>query len=392
MVLAILIPFVIANEVIRWTWKRNFPATEYFVRNWQLSYSLRPDFHKRVKLGLLNLWVWQGKDAYWELNTNAQGLRHPKEINPQKTGNTFRIICLGDSVTFGQDVDDQYTYSSQLEQILAQSFRNRFNIEVINAGVPGYSSRQGLIYSSSALSRLNPDLLVLEFGLNDNQNVLISSMVRDKKLFPGDIRRSFKKIYRSPYFFSYIIFEQPIFSMLRYYGTFVSMALFQQKINKARENPSATLKSANPSKWLNTSRVPVNDYFDNLTQFQELAEQNHCRLMFYLPYGLPPNYKRVLLTFAYENKIPVVDFSQRLASYKYQALSENPVYARLLEFYVQKLGADFLKKYPEYLLTVDGGHPNAVGNRIIAEEMARTIIADFFRPLNQAPAPVPEKP
>jgi len=387
LVLAVLIPFLIANEIIRWTWKRNFPASQYFVRNWQLSYSLRPNFHKKVKVGLLNLWVWQGKDAVWELNANAQGIRHSRDISPQKAGNVFRVICLGDSVTFGQDVDDRYTYSSQTEQLLREALQDRVNIEVINAGVPGYTSRQGLIYYSTALSKLQPDLLVLEFGLNDNQGVAITSMVSDKKLLPGDVNSGFKKMYHSPYFISYLILDQPLFSMLRYYGTFISMAIFQQKLKKARENQNGIFKSAKKSNWLNAPRVPVNDYFENLTQFKELAGQNRFRLLFYLPYGLPPSYKKVALTFAYENKIPVVDFSQRLTAYKYQDLLENPVHARLLESYAQILGKDFLQKYPEYLLTTDGGHPNAVGNRIIAEEMAKAITANFFVPPNPAPGP-----
>ena len=56
---------------------------------------------------------------------------------------------------------------------------------------------------------------------------------------------------------------------------------------------------------------------------------------------------------------------------------KNPDYEPIVANYRRNLRDDFLKAKPIYLSTVDGLHPNALGNRIIAEEMARLIILDY---------------
>ena len=60
----------------------------------------------------------------FEVSTNSLGLRGP-ELAPKST---YRILCLGESVTFGWGVKDSETYPSQLQQ--------RLGVEVINAGIP----------------------------------------------------------------------------------------------------------------------------------------------------------------------------------------------------------------------------------------------------------------
>jgi len=52
---------------------------------------------------------------------------------------TLRIVCLGDSTTFGTGSNDDETYPAQLQNILRRRYPGR-NVEVINAGIPGYSS------------------------------------------------------------------------------------------------------------------------------------------------------------------------------------------------------------------------------------------------------------
>src|SRR6266850_3655762 len=118
--------------------------------------------------------------AVWDftvLSTNAQSFRadYPIKAKPPRT---FRIICLGDSVTFGyrvpvvwpdkpKDYDpDWLPYPMLLEKQLRQANLDR-QIEVITMAVPGYTSHQGLAWLRHDIDYLQPDLVIVSFGWND---------------------------------------------------------------------------------------------------------------------------------------------------------------------------------------------------------------------------------
>ncbi len=85
---------------------------------------------------------------------------------PGKFGG-FRIIVLGDSITFGFRLPNESTYSYQLNELLNNSSSESKEYQVLNFGVSGYDTiqevfqfeRQGLIYK--------PDLVIVGFCLND---------------------------------------------------------------------------------------------------------------------------------------------------------------------------------------------------------------------------------
>lgn len=97
--------------------------------------------------------------------TNSHGFRDP-ERSIAKGANTFRILSIGDSITFGMGVRFDAVYSQQLEKVLNATFRSpRF--EVINMGVAGYNTRQELIALKEKGIRYEPDLVILGFYWND---------------------------------------------------------------------------------------------------------------------------------------------------------------------------------------------------------------------------------
>ncbi len=103
------------------------------------------------------------KGAYVKIN--SQGLRD-YEYPLQKAPNTFRIIVLGDSVTFGTGVTMEETYAKRLEKILnAGSSRRRY--EVLNFGIPGAETHHELLYFEKKGLGYSPDLLILGYFLND---------------------------------------------------------------------------------------------------------------------------------------------------------------------------------------------------------------------------------
>ena len=95
---------------------------------------------------------------------NNVGLRGIDADLPKRR---IRILCLGDSATFGYapDVTDDKTYPSILGQMLEQVYPG--NYEVLNGGRPSFSTLDCLGFYSYCASELKPDIVVLMMGWND---------------------------------------------------------------------------------------------------------------------------------------------------------------------------------------------------------------------------------
>jgi lysophospholipase L1-like esterase len=95
-------------------------------------------------------------------NLGFRGSEHPI----QKSGNTFRILVLGDSFTFGQGVEESEVYTSVLEKALVARYPKQ-TVEVINAGVMGYSAGDEMNLLNQIGDLLEPDLILIGFYEND---------------------------------------------------------------------------------------------------------------------------------------------------------------------------------------------------------------------------------
>lgn len=100
----------------------------------------------------------------FHVHINEDGYRTPP-FATAKTPGVTRIVCLGDAVTFGAFVDDEQTYARQLAARLEGAAPGRY--EVINLGVPGYTSRQGIELLRRQVLALDPDLVLFAFGQAD---------------------------------------------------------------------------------------------------------------------------------------------------------------------------------------------------------------------------------
>ena len=98
----------------------------------------------------------------FEVTTNSRGYRSPEVRSDRER---FRVLALGNSCTFGLGVDDDETWPVRLEQALRRTVGPA--AEVINAGVPGYTSYQGKKFLERAGLALSPDLVIITFGFND---------------------------------------------------------------------------------------------------------------------------------------------------------------------------------------------------------------------------------
>src|SRR3989442_549915 len=102
----------------------------------------------------------------WEISLNSDGFRD-EDFPKRKSPAAFRIICLGDSWTFGANVGQEEAYPQRLKALLRQEFP-KANFEVFNLGVLGYSSYQGLELVRKTAIKMQPDMLTIAYAWNDD--------------------------------------------------------------------------------------------------------------------------------------------------------------------------------------------------------------------------------
>ena len=107
---------------------------------------------------------------------NSMGLRGA-EVTVPKPKARRRILCFGDSITFGYGVSDYETYAFHLGQAL-----NSARIEVVNSGVTGYSSYQVLHLLRRIGRTLEGDVALFLIGWNDANQRPVDDMAYARRV------------------------------------------------------------------------------------------------------------------------------------------------------------------------------------------------------------------
>jgi lysophospholipase L1-like esterase len=95
---------------------------------------------------------------------NSERFKGPSPEVP-KPANVLRVMCYGDSLTAGPPKGGWPAWLQVLLNERPAPDGRRF--EVVNAGVPGYSSHQGVLRFLQEVDRYRPDLVLVSFGWND---------------------------------------------------------------------------------------------------------------------------------------------------------------------------------------------------------------------------------
>lgn len=133
-----------AGEIVA---RRIMPADPCMRRDELLGFSLKP-----------HSFCWrQSRDFKVSYQINSLGLRDEEAELEKKEKR--RILMLGDSFTEGTGVKQEETFSVLLEKALG--------IEVVNAGVSGYSTLQEYLWLKERGLKLQPDLIILNVNETD---------------------------------------------------------------------------------------------------------------------------------------------------------------------------------------------------------------------------------
>lgn len=201
------------------------------------------------------------------VKTNSRGLRADAEYKPGKQKHATRIICLGASPTFGWGVEYRDTYPYRLQQLLRQDSPDT-NIEVINAGMIGYSSYQGKLFLENEILRYSPDIITVSYVINDvdRYRFFLNNGKPDNEASPFSPER---------------IFLTKLFRKSRLYNLLEKAVLYAQSKRKNFYDRAAAVNFPRP-------RVSGKDYRHNLEEVIRIARENKIKLIFVkIPVNLP---------------------------------------------------------------------------------------------------------
>ena len=189
-VLASLLTLLAGEGALQLATGPRFPSSGTHYRPWM---AFDPVFSWRNVPGVPVGRIRRSDGSEFDVRINALGFRGP-EIETPKAPGTLRIVCMGDSATFGfvqpdlPSQDDEHvpivSYVEELRLVLEREGRR--NVEVVNAGVVGYSSSHGLRQLLLQVLDLDPDVVTFRFGVNDQYDAWAPAL---RALEPDGLRR-----------------------------------------------------------------------------------------------------------------------------------------------------------------------------------------------------------
>ncbi len=240
---------------------------------------------------------------------NRLGARGPEPVHP-------RVLCLGDSCTFGVGLPEESVYASLL---------GARGLEALNAGVPGYNSLTGLHHlQDSGLLALRPEIVTIYFGWNDHWRGLATE-------------EAFYRVRR-----------------LARYSRAASILLRLQAClwsNSPRWRPF---------RWV--AQVPLPDFKDNLRLMVAASRLAGARV--------------VLITAPTEPRLIALDKSDFFDSRSLAEFADHPRYAQAVRDVAAETGAGLIDLDAElarrasgdpHMYFLDFVHLNAKGHRLLAD-------------------------
>ena len=184
---------------------------------------------------------------------NDLGFRDTREYALAKPPGSFRILVLGDSVTFGHGAVYETTYPYLLEQRL-KTWRADINWQVWNLGVPGYNTADELAYLKEVGGRYDPDMVVVGFFPNDLSTGLPTRS-------PGYLRRAASAVRRQlqRHLYSYELYRRALFTVRWRMTASEQDRLFMERLAEADKDlaPAGTTAADADQQITNV------DYFDD---------------------------------------------------------------------------------------------------------------------------------
>ena len=181
------------------------------------------------------------------IQLNKYGFYDSDDYKMDQREHALRILCLGDSITFGT-LTPPYNWPNSLEQMLLS---NKYDAEVINASMPGNTFTQLVNLFENEYVKFHPDILIIYKGFRSYM---------DK---PG--------------------FEYPIISSV--FEKILSQSAFmKQLLEKAPQDSYQRLKQERKKRGINKpiDEIPQSgfqNYYDDLVRLVVICRENNIVLI-----------------------------------------------------------------------------------------------------------------
>lgn len=100
----------------------------------------------------------------YHIESNSKGLRED-EFNKTPPEDTYRILVVGDSFTFGWGLKRSDRYTELLEKRLNKDYSQKY--QIVNAGIPGWGLKDYYKFIEHRGLDYNPDMIVVGLVGND---------------------------------------------------------------------------------------------------------------------------------------------------------------------------------------------------------------------------------
>jgi lysophospholipase L1-like esterase len=295
------------------------------------------------------------------VSTNNLGLRG-EDAPAGKPEGTTRVLCLGDSYTFGAYVNDAETWPAQLQTVLRERAAIP-RLDVINGGISGFTIVDEMAFLREHGLDLEPDVVVLAFVLNDladlTRKVSSREMLRiaaeeQENSFVAPLKRQLR--------------QTAIYNML-----FIARAWFAKSRGTDPTIQEVDIRHLLKPEYDARTLALFDAYRQHLQEMKALLDERHIGL--------------VLMIYPYWEQIAMHEGDQ--------AQQRLVAMARDLQIPV----LDLLPAYRQYDPTgrkfshmPEDHHPSWRGYRRAARELAPIIEAMLGRPSSPAPQPTPASP
>src|SRR5574341_421513 len=172
------------------TYSRAFEMVPTYYRHSELMpFELQRNFSGDVRSGELV------ETNTYHVTTNSEGLRDD-EFDLQTYADSYRILMLGDSMTFGYSVSDEYTYPALLEECLNSTAERADSYVVINAGyADGFSPDSYYIFLREFAPAYDPDLVIVGYTVsNDFADLLETQWLDVENGLPGRVQSRLREV------------------------------------------------------------------------------------------------------------------------------------------------------------------------------------------------------
>ena len=260
---------------------------------------------------------------------NSLGFRGV-EFSRDKSPGTFRIVVIGDSIAFGMGVKSEDAVFARLLEKRLNTAGAAQRFEVINAGVPGYNSRQEWAFlRDEIVPRYAPDAIILSLCLNDADPIELDFQTQTLFTLQHQLeRRSFNA--------RAVINESYLFRIAKEAVLHTRPALRNRAINwRIHEKAWGEMKQY-------------------VAQMDEFAKRRGLKFL-----------------------VAVFPWRPQLES-RHDAAETQTDLAGFLEprrIAYTDLFQAFQQRKDEGLFLGDGVHPSEVGHRLAAEELFRVLVA-----------------